>query len=392
MNARRIKGKVVLLGAEDWDRRLFDALIPLPDGTSYHAYLIQGGEKTALIDTVDPSMEHVLTQQLADVSNIDYVISQHVEQDHAGTIPTVLSKYPNATVLCSIKAKEMLTDLLPIPADRITTVNDKDTISLGDKTLEFVYTPWVHWPETMSTYLREDRILFSCDFFGAHLAASGTFVADKANTLKAAKRYFAEIMMPYGAAARNNLNKIKSYPIDFIAPSHGPIWNEPAIILEAHEDWTSDQCKNDCVIPYVSMHGSTKKMVDYLVAALADRGVRVRQLDLTVTDSGKLAMDLVDAATVVFATPTVIVGPHPLVHNAAYLVKALRPKARFASVIGSYGWASKAREQIAELMSGLKVELLEAVICKGAPKETDFKALDNLATAIADRHKALKVT
>jgi len=337
-------------------------------------------------------MEHVLMMQLADLPNIDYVISQHAEQDHSGTIPTVLNKYPNARVVCSVKARGMLTDLLPIPVDRITTVNDKDIISLGDKTLEFVYTPWVHWPETMSSYLREDRILFSCDFFGAHLATSGTFVTDKARTYEAAKRYFAEIIMPFRPAARGNLDKLKSYPIDFIAPSHGPVWNEPAIIRDAHEDWTSDQCKNTCVIPYVSMHGSTKKMVDYLVVALADRGVRVQQFDLTATDNGKLAMELVDAATVVFGTPTVIVGPHPLVHNAVYLANVLRPKTRFASVIGSYGWASKAKEQIAELIPNLKVEVLEPVICKGAPKEADFKALDNLAAAIADRHKALNVT
>jgi flavorubredoxin len=390
MKARKIKDRVSLVGAVDWERRLFDGLIALPDGTSYNAYLIQGSEKTALIDTVDPSAKDILLEQLADIPKLDYLVAHHAEQDHSGSIPVILAKYPNATLICSTKAKDMLTDLMPsISPDRIQTVNDKDTLSLGDKTLEFIYTPWVHWPETMCTYLREDRILFSCDFFGAHLATADIFVTEREKTAAAAKTYFAEIMMPFRPAVRNNISKLRSYQIDIIAPSHGPLHNDPAFIISAHEDWISEQCKNLCLIPYVSMHGSTKQMVDHLVNALFARGVRVQPFDLTVTNLGTLAMELVDAATVVFGTPTVLVGPHPAVLYAAVLANALRPKTKFASIIGSYGWASQAKEQIIAMIPNLKVELLEPIICKGAPKEVDFKALDNLADAIASRHKAL---
>jgi len=147
MKARKIIEKVYWLAAVDWDRRLFDALIPLPDGTSYNAYLIEGTEKTALLDTVDPTMTNVLLEQLRDVKNIDYIVCHHVEQDHSGSIPDVLERYSSAKVIISTRGKEMLIDHLHIPEDRIITIEDGETLSLGDKTLKFVYTPWVHWPD-----------------------------------------------------------------------------------------------------------------------------------------------------------------------------------------------------------------------------------------------------
>ena len=189
--------RVWKLGVADWDRRLFDSLIPLPDGTSYNAYLVRGSEKTALFDTVDAAIPGRLLEQLAGVERIDYVVAHHVEQDHSGSLPAVLEKYPAATVICSVKARPMLLDHLRLDGARITAVEDGETLSLGDKTVEFIATPWVHWPETMCTFLREDRILFSCDFFGSHIATTDPFADDTARVYEAAKRYFAEIMMPF---------------------------------------------------------------------------------------------------------------------------------------------------------------------------------------------------
>lgn len=389
MKAREIREDVYLVGAVDWDRRLFDALVPIPDGTSYNAYLVQGTEGTALLDTVDPSMSDTLLSQLAEIANIDYVVAHHAEQDHSGSIPIVLSKYPEAKVVTSPKGKGMLIDLLRIPDEKFVTVEDRQMISLGNKTLEFIYTPWVHWPETMVTYLREDRILFSCDFFGAHLATSDLYVTDQARTYEAAKRYYAEIMMPFRTFIQKNLDKLEGYSIDVIAPSHGPVHDKPALIIDAYRDWASDVPKNVVVIPYVSMHGSTKKMVEYLVGALASKGVNVHQYDLTVTDIGELAVTLVDAATIVIGTSTVHVGPHPLVVTAVYLVNTLRCKAKYASVVGSYGWGTKVVEQITGQIPNLKVELLEPVLCKGSPGEADFQALDRLANTIVEKHRGL---
>ena len=153
--------------------------------------------------------------------------------------------------------------------------------------------------------------------------------------------------------------------------------------------WVSDKLKNEVVLPYISMHGSTQRMVDHLVGALAERGVKVHLFDLTVTDIGKLAMALVDAATIVVGTPTVQVGPHPAVVYAAHLANALRPKVKYAAVIGSYGWATKAVEQIAGAIPNLKVEILGTVMCKGIPRADDFAALDALADQIKEKHAGL---
>jgi flavorubredoxin len=389
MTLKQMRPGINMVGAVDWDRRLFDALIPLPDGTSYNSYLVKGSEKTALIDTVDPAMKDVLLNNLEqlEVERIDYVIANHAEQDHSGTIPVVLNKYPEAKVVCTAKCKGMLIDLLEVSAEKFITVEDRETISLGDRTLEFIHAPWVHWPETMLTYLKEEKILFSCDLFGSHLAASDLYVTDISALYDSARRYFAEIMMPFRVQMRKNLNALEDYEIDMIAPSHGPVHDKPGFIMQAYHSWAFDNPKNIVVLAYVSMHGSTREMVKYLVRALAGNGITVKQFDLTVADIGKLAMSLVDAATVVIGTPTVLAGAHPNVAYAAMLANALRPDIRFLSIIGSYGWGGKAVEQLAGLIPNLKAEVLSPVLSKGFPGEADFQALDKLATTIAQKHK-----
>jgi len=378
-----------MLGAIDWDRRLFDSLIPLPDGTSYNAYLIKGDGKTALVDSVDPAMTEVLLRQLKDVENLDYVICNHAEQDHSGSIPHVLKRYQHAKVICTEKCRDMLVEHLLIAEDAFRTVRDGEVISLGNKTLRFIHTPWVHWPETMVTYLEEDSILFSCDFFGSHIATTEKFSIDEARVYEAAKRYYAEIMMPFRNAIKKNIDKLKGLDIKYIAPSHGTVHNNPSFIIDAYNDWISDSIRNSVVIPYISMHGSTKRMVEHLVNTLDRRGIGVSQFELSVTDIGKLAISLVDAATIVVGTPTVHTGPHPLVVSAVYLANTIRPKTKFASITGSYGWGTKAVEQIAGMIPNLKVELLEPVICKGYPEESDLNLLDKLADTIYEKHRGL---
>jgi len=390
---RQLKPNVYAVGAIDWDRRLFDELIPLPDGTSYNAYLVKGSEKTALLDTVDPTKTEVLIDNLVKLGTdrIDYIVAHHAEQDHSGSIPDILTLYPDAKVVTNPKCKGMLIDLLNISEDKFITIDDGQTLSLGDKTLQFVYIPWVHWPETIGTYLQEDKIFFPCDFFGSHLATSSLFVDDEPVVYEAAKRYYAEIMMPFRTPIRKNLEKIKALEIEMVAPSHGPIYDKPEFIIDAYNDWVSDQVKNEVVLPYISMHDSTRKMVEYFVDALIERGITVKQFNLSVTDIGKLAISLVDAATIVLGSPTVLTGAHPGVAYACILANALRPKTKFASIIGSYGWGGRCSEQITQLIPNLKVELLEPVIAKGCPKDDDFMALEKLADEILAKHKKLKI-
>lgn len=393
MKPRKLKDGIYWVGAVDWDRRLFDDLIPLPDGTSYNAYLIQGSEKTALIDTVDPTMSHVLLSHLNQLSTgrIDYVIANHAEQDHSGTLPQILERHPEAQVVSTSKCKEMLVDLLLVPEGRFLAVEDGATLSLGDRTLEFIHAPWVHWPETMLTYLREDKILFPCDFFGSHLATTDLYATDEGRVYEAAKRYYAEIMMPFRKIIQKNLEKVQDYEIALIAPSHGPMYDRPEFILEAYNSWVFDAPRNIVVLPHISMHGTTREMVNYLVNSLVEKGVTVKLFNLAVTDIGELAMALVDAATIVIGSPTVLTGAHPNVVYAAYLANALRPNVKFVSIIGSYGWGGKMVKQLVGMMSNLNVEILDPVVIRGYPRDKDFEALDKLADTIVEKHKALNL-
>ncbi len=388
MQARRITEGVHWVGVIDPDRRLFEEITPLPDGTSYNSYLVQGREKTVLIDTVEPEFKTVLFARIenAGVKKIDYIVSNHAEQDHSGSLPDALDRFPGAKVLATPKGRSMLLDLLTLDAERIETVEDGQTLDLGGRTLEFIHAPWVHWPETMFTYLREDGILFSCDLFGSHMATNDLYVMDKGRLLDSARRYYAEVMMPFSGPVRRNMEKIGDLKISLIAPSHGPLHREPDFILDAYRDWAGETPKNLVVIPYVSMHGSTKQMTGYFIESLVSRGVRVEFFNLAETDMGRLSMALVDAATVVFGSPNILNGMHPKVVYAAYLTNALRPKARFVSMYGSYGWGVKMEEQLQSMLKGMKVEMLETVMTRGKPTEKDFVSLDMLAASIARRH------
>jgi flavorubredoxin len=389
---REIKEDIFAVGAIDWDRRLFDELIPLPDGTSYNAYVIKGKEKNVLIDAVDPTKEEELIANLKFLNlNIDYVVSLHAEQDHSGGIPKVLEMFPQAKVITNKKGKEFLMALLLIPEEKFIIVEDNEKISLGEKTLQFIFTPWVHWPETMIVYLLEDKILFTCDLFGSHLATSDLFMKEEAKTYFAAKRYYAEIMMPFRNQIKNHLEKIKKLEIKMIAPSHGPIYSQPEFIIKAYEDWVSDKVKNEVVLAYVSMHDSTKVMAQFLLEELIKANIKVMPFNLTKTDIGELAMATVDAATVIFGTPTVLTGPHPQALYAIYLLNILKPKTKFIGIFGSFGWGGRTLEIIKNLTTNLDAELLPPVLIKGYPQEKDFQLLKDLVEKIVAKHRELNL-
>ena len=383
----KISKDLYFMGAMHWERRLFDELIPLPEGTSYNAYLIKD-EKTVLIDTVDPSKKDVLFSALDEIGidSIDYVVSHHTEQDHSGTIPDILDRYRDAKVIASKLGKDLLKRHLLIPDERIIPVKDGEELSLGKITLSFIYAPWVHWPETMLTYLKEDKILFTCDFFGSHLATSKIFADENERIYDAAKRYYAEIMMPFRSKIREHIMKIENLEIKMIAPSHGPIYRNPEFIINAYKDWISDNVKNEVIIAYVSMHGSIKRAVEIFAEHLDNKNIPYRIFDLPVSDIGEIAMSLVDAGALVVATPTVLTGMHPLALYATYLVSILKPKTRYISMIVSYGWGGKVLNQAKELLANnMNAELLEPVTIKGYPDDKDIQNLKKLADEFAEK-------
>jgi len=391
MKARPLCPGVDWVGSIDFERRLFDSLMPLPKGTSYNAYLVRGSAQTALIDSVDPAHQSILFERLesAKVERLDFIVCQHAEQDHSGAIPALLERYPEALVLCTPRCQQMLADLLDVPRERTRAVGDGETLSLGGATLEFVHFPWVHWPETMLTYLPEQKLLFSGDLFGAHLATAELFVRDAALAVLEAKRYFAELMMPFRSIIAKNFGKVEARPSAFIAPSHGPVWDSPQVILEPYREWTSGAPHNLLGILHVSMHDSTKKMVDYLLEAALQVGVRVEPVDLAEAELGRITSLFVDAGTLVFGTPTVLGGPHPKVAYAAFLAGALKPRAKCLSVIGTYGWGGKAAEQLLAMVEASRFEVLPPVLGRGLPRAPEFAELERLARAIATRHTEL---
>lgn len=389
MTVRKVSENTKWVGAIDWNRRLFDELIPLPNGTTYNSYFIQGSEKNMLIDTVDPEKKDVLMKNLESlgIDSIDYVVANHGEQDHSGLIKTIIDEF-SAEVLLSQQGKSTITSLLDVSEDDVRVISDGEKISLGDLDIEFMIAPWVHWPDTMFTYLKQDGVLFSTDFLGSHYASSELFVNDFGEIKEAAKKYFAEIMMPFSSKIEGYVEKIKEIDPKIIAPSHGPLYDDPDMILDKYSNWASEEMKNKVVVPYVSMHGSTEKMVNYFIDSLIEEGVEVELFHMTESDIGDLAMSIVDAATIVIGAPMVLGGVHPVMFYGSYLINALNPNTKYLSVIGSYGWGGRMIQQLKENTKSLDAELLEPITTKGAPDKTDFEAIDELAKKIADGHES----
>ena len=388
-NIAEISKDVYWVGIRDWNRRLFDALIPLPRGTTYNSYLIVGSEKKTLIDTVNPGFEKEWEEKISKVANpadVDYVIMNHAEPDHAGSIPHIMAINSKAKLVTTSRGAKMAQTFFKVPESRIKIVTDGETLDLGGKTLKFIEAPMLHWPETMFTYLSEDKILFPCDFFGSHVA-QGLYDDEIEDLLVFAQRYFGEIMMPYSFNAQKGMEKIKGLEIKLIAPSHGPIHRNPERILSAYRKWVNGETRQKTVIIYATMWNSTDKMVKTMEDALLTEGIEVSKHNLAVADIGDIAKDLVDSRAIVLGTPTVLAGAHPLAMYAAYLAKALRPPAKFAVVLSSYGWSGGAIKHIQETLGPTKMEIVGAMEINGPPTENDTEKIVELGKALAKKIK-----
>jgi flavorubredoxin len=390
LNIPMVKEDVFYVGVKDWNRRLFDALIPLPQGTTYNSYLIRGKDKVALIDTVNPGFEIELENRInnvASVSQIDYVVMNHAEPDHAGAIPHILAVNDKAKLVCTKIGAQAAQIYFRVPEERITLVKDNYAIELGGKTLKFIEAPMLHWPETMFTYLPQDKILFTCDFFGMHTAYG--FYDDEVDELNSfAQRYFGEIMMPYRSLGLRAIEKIKNFEIEMIAPSHGPIHKNPERILENYAKWTRGETKEKAVLVYVSMWKSTEKMISQIAETLLKNDVYVAIHNLANADLGEIAKDLVDARAIVLGTPTVLGKMHPLAVYAAHLVKVLKPPLKLGAVLTSYGWGKGALAHAVELLGPTGLEVVGAIEVNGPPTESDLEKVRLIGEGLAEKIKS----
>lgn len=386
-NTPQIAKDVYWVGVKDWNRRMFDALIPLPQGTTYNAYLVQGKDRTALVDTVNPGFEQELADkvnQVANLATLDYLVMNHAEPDHAGSIPYVMQASSRATLVATEKGARMAQVYFGVPEGRIRTVKDGDTIDLGGKTLEFIEAPFLHWPETMFTYLVEDKVLFPCDFFGSH-TASGFYDDEVEELIPYAQRYFGEIMMPFSKMGKRGVDKVDKLELELIAPSHGPVHRNPERILQAYRKWTAGETKHKAIVVYVTMWNSTEAMVKAMVETLLSEGIEVALHNLVNADIGDVARDLVDSRAIVLGAPTVLGGMHPLAIYAAHLVKALRPPLKYGAVLSSYGWGGGAVRQAGELLEPTKMEIVGALEINGPPTADDYDEVAKLGKQLAGK-------
>ena len=391
MTYKKIKEDILYAGMNDKDRLIFDELIPLDNGTSYNSYIIKGSEKTAVIDTMYPkfTQEYIKSFDENGITKVDYIIANHGEQDHSGSIPAMLEKFPEAIVVTNAVCAGNLKEMLLVPESKIKVITNNEELSLGNKTLKFLIAPGVHWPDTMFTLLKEDNAVFTCDFLGAHYIFDDVFAVPSKELEKSAKKYFAEIMMPFSLVCRKYVKQLKDLNVEMILPIHGPIHKNPSYILDLYEDWAGEKGKNLVLLPYVSMYQSTKEMIDYLAEKLKEKGINSYKHDIVDDNLGDLAIALVDGTTIIIGTSMVLAGPHPAAYNTVYLASILRPKAKIASFIGSYGWGGNLFGKMSEMIAPLKLDVIEPILVKGKAKKEDYEKLDKMAEEIYIKHKVL---
>ncbi len=383
-----ISDNVFAVGVKDRNLRMFDAFVPLPHGTTYNSYLVKGTDKTALIDTVGPGFASELVEkvsQLTDLAALDYVIMNHAEPDH-GTAITEIMKRSRATLITSEKGAALAARYYGAPQERIQVVADGATVDLGGKTLRFVSTPWLHWPETMMTYIPENRLLFSCDFFGAH-APDGVYDDEIPEIISLAKGYFGEIMMPLRSFCKRGMEAVSKLDIERIAPSHGPVYKNPGQIIEAYRKWVAGETEPKAIIFYASTWGSIELMALSMMDTLLEQGITARLYNLATFDMGHFTEELVDSRAVVICSPTILTGFHPLVTNIMNIIKLLKPPLKYGVVLNTYGWSKGASKHGLEFLESAKIESVGALEVYGPPQDEDYQKIAELGCLLASKMK-----
>lgn len=375
---------VYAVGSKDWKRRIFDCIAATPQGTTYNTYLVKGSDKTALIDTIHKDFTDDLSgkiNQLLGGHAIDFVVMNHAEPDHAGSIMDILNKY-DAKLLTTRKGAELAQVYYEVPDDRIRIVADGETVDLGGKTLTFIHAPFIHWPETMMTWLAEDGILFSCDFFSAHNTI-GDFDDESEDVLHWARKYYAEIMMPLAKMGRMAMSKIKELDIKIIAPSHGPVYRNPETILARYADWTNEKTLDKAIILYTSMYSFTEKVALSIAERLKNKGILVGAYDMVNTDSAELINQLLDTRAIVIASPTLLGNIHPVLQYGMILIKTLKPPVKYGLFINNYGWGKSATRHGVEFFEQAKIDSVGVVEVNGKPRDEDIANINEATDILA---------
>jgi anaerobic nitric oxide reductase flavorubredoxin len=394
MNEATLAEGINWVGVVDWNLRDFHGFIARR-GTTYNAYLIQD-EKIALVDTVKHTFSSELLRNICEIidpAKIDYIIVNHVEMDHSSSLPIIANYAKNATIIASERGKDAITEHYGAGFN-IKTVKTGDELKLGKRTLRFVEAPMLHWPDSMFTYVVEDKILMPNDAFGQHLASMQRFddEVDGNVLMEEAATYYANILMPFGPLITRKIQEVVQLGIApaVIAPSHGIIWrSNPSKIIQAYLDWSNGKTKNKVVIVHDTMWGSTDKMARAIAEGAASEAVDVKLLKLRAADKTEAMTEILDAKAVVVGSPTLNNQMFPTISAFLTYATGLKPKGKVWAFFGSYGWGGGAVKSMTETAKKAGFDVLEpGVEVKYIPEAEDLKKCFELGRQIAAKVKA----
>jgi flavorubredoxin len=391
MKGIEIKPDVYWVGGIDWDIRNFHGY-STNRGTTYNSYLIID-EKITLVDTVKHYLyDEMLSRikSIIDPKKIDYIISNHVEMDHSGSLPKVNKLIPKAKIITSTRGEKGLKkhykEDLPLKI-----VNSGDRLNIGKRTLSFVHIPMVHWPDSMVTYSPYDKLLLPNDAFGQHIASSKRFDDEiEWGILKEeAAKYYANIVFPFGSQVQKALSAVSELKIDMIGPSHGIIWRSriPNIIKE-YQKWSQNQCENKATIIYDSMWGSTEKLAYAIYEGIREENLIVSMNNLSKTHISDVMTEILDSKIIIIGSPTLNNGMMPSIGGFLTYLKGLNPKNRIGFVFGSYGWSGQAVGEIEKILKEMDWEFpIEGFRVNYIPENENLKNIKEKAKQLAQMVK-----
>jgi len=379
------------VGVKHPDLEVFDDLFPTHNGTTYNSYLILGGAKTALIDTVkEPFAEEFFAKLGRHVppEKIDVVVVNHTEPDHSGALGQLIEKNPDLTVYCTKAAENFLRQLINAPF-KAHAIADGEEIDLGGRTLRFISAPYLHWPDTMFTYLVEDQILFPCDAFGAHYCAEKLFDDEIADFSADFHFYFDCIMRPFKNQIRDALAKIENLPIRMVCPSHGPILRSTyEHAIKAYRKWAAPPPEGEkpkALMAILSSHGKTRGMGAVIKEELEEQGIEVSEFSLCGMRDDDYRNALEQADVLLIGTPTIQRDAPPHVWHALSLISSVTPKAKLGAVFGSFGWSGEAVKMVEQRLEGLKYKLAaESIAFRFTPTEENLETCRQFADQVAN--------
>lgn len=389
----KIADNVYYVGVSNPTLRVFDIIMCTEYGTTYNSYLVKGADKTALIDGAHKGFEANFQENveaITDFANIDYMVVNHTEPDHSGAIRLVIEKNPDIVVYGTAACLKNLDNIVRLPFNRVA-VKDGDTLELGGKTLTFCVSPNIHWPDTMMTYLAEDKILFSCDFLGAHFAEPTMYVHKaykKELYEKEFKVYYDAIMGPFAKFVIRALDRIKDLDIALVCPSHGPMimGGDIQVAMDTYRKWATPEEKTDktVAIYYVSAYGYTRQMCQYLAEKLEAKDLVVSAFDVIKTDAADIAAHLEDDF-LVFGSPTLNRAALKPVLDVISSIDAVGAAGRPYATLGCFGWSGEACAQLNDRCNSIKMKQVgESVRSQFTPTDEVWAALDTLADQIAE--------